>query len=369
MPQDNNQGFGDETSARFLGQESVEYDSVGSPQYLGSFIELDREISGTVGDQTGKATVFFSFDLPLFARVRLRLLPVERWTDRFLQLSLLDPDRRAIALDADGYATSTDVSGTQVDESQARLPPGRYTFLIACTQWTSTRYRLGISISPIVLEATLEGRGFLDGVISKTIPPQVLAGALQGNGDLSGYLYTPPPAGAVSFRITVTSATIRQTSGGVPQPRQNFPGFGGAWPRSSPWTSMSAYEPVGAGGFYYGTLDGNSLWNSRTVCGFIRSKSTGLYTSLGDGTQGIPPQGIGSGFYSSTGGSGWVGPNVYQSSIITTYQWEYLYPDTSIVATPVEEGTVYYVVPDLPGGVYPTTVPPLPRSTNPNDPP
>jgi hypothetical protein len=172
MPQDNNQGFGDETSARFLRQESVEYDSVGSPFDLGSFVSLDRELTGTVGDQTGKATVFFSFTLPRASQFQLQLLPVDRWTDRFLQLSLLDSDRRQVQLDASGIVAAQDITNTPIDESIAVLPAGRYTLLIACTQWTSTRYRLGLKIAP---PFELTGTGALEviptGVI--TLGPQL----------------------------------------------------------------------------------------------------------------------------------------------------------------------------------------------------
>lgn len=126
--------FGNENSARFLRSENVEYDSVGSPRDLGEFLSANQEIRGTVGDQTGTATIFFRFRTRVATLIRLALLPVNRYTDKSLQLSMIDPERRSLRLSED-------------DGSPLLRPAGEYTIVLACSAWTSTRYRLGLSVT------------------------------------------------------------------------------------------------------------------------------------------------------------------------------------------------------------------------------
>jgi hypothetical protein len=184
--------FGPEGTARFLRQENVLYNSVTQPRDLGSLSDVNGEIRGTVGDQTGTSTLFFKFRTLGTSGVFLKLLEVSPWTDRFLQLSLLDSGRRSIPLDSDGLAIGVDVTNTLVDESQPRLPPGEYTIVLACSSWNSIRYRFGFGIIPL---SSL--RGILTGalrLVQKTLGPGVitsgkvknLSGALRAAGRLTG---------------------------------------------------------------------------------------------------------------------------------------------------------------------------------------
>jgi hypothetical protein len=144
-----------------------------------------------------------------------------------------------------------------------------------------------------------------------------------------------PPAGFTQFAIDILSLTAIPMSGSTPQARTNYV------TNTSPYISATTYEPIGCGGYYAGTLLGNNCYSERAGCGFIRNKATGLYTTLGGG-------GVDGTFVAQSGGSGWFGPELGESSIEATYRWNYKYPDNSVFTTSTRVSRMYYVLPTFP---------------------
>ncbi|MEB3320496.1 MAG: LamG-like jellyroll fold domain-containing protein [Cyanobium sp.] len=184
------QGGSDDTSPSFNNPEYVRYDSLGDSKDLGSWANLRADLSGEIGAEVGTQSLFFKFQVTEPGPIRLRLTPVNPWTDRFLQLALLDSDQRRLALDEKGFARENDVVNTPADEASVIRPVGEYTIVLSCSQWQRTPFGISLGISPTAaLYATLTGTGRLGGPGGGPLLEASVArldGALQGRGSIGG---------------------------------------------------------------------------------------------------------------------------------------------------------------------------------------
>lgn len=181
-------GGSDDTSPSFNNPEYVRFNSLKSSQDLGTWGSLKATLRGVVGAEAGTQTLFFKFQLTEPGFIRLKLLPVNRWTDRFLQVSLLGADLQGLPLDDLGFARLGDVTNTEADEGSIVRPPGEYTVVLSCSQWQTTAFGVELAANPqALLYGTLIGRGRLSRQGSDSGPAlQVavarLSAALTGNG-------------------------------------------------------------------------------------------------------------------------------------------------------------------------------------------
>ena len=137
---------------------------------------------GVIGEQQGSATLLLTFRLVRPGTVRIQLLPVAPFTDRFVAAALQDGAGRRIGLDDGGHAVLVDAANTAADEARQRLPAGDYRVVISASQWQEVPFLL--RLDTFVLEApraALAARGHLAARLS-TLRPEVFLRARGGLG-------------------------------------------------------------------------------------------------------------------------------------------------------------------------------------------
>lgn len=185
------EGGSDSTTPSFNNPEYVRFDSIHDSKDLGDWSSLKADLTGVIGAEAGTQTLFFKFRLSDPGPIRLQLTPTSKWTDRFLQLALLDADQRTIPLDANGFARLNDISNTEADEASIIRSPGEYTIVLSCSQWQTTPFSVSLGVNPkAALFCNLYGRGQLGrvggGGASLRVAVSYLVTTLTGRGGLGG---------------------------------------------------------------------------------------------------------------------------------------------------------------------------------------
>lgn len=249
-------GGSDNTAPSFNRPHYVRYFSVNSPRDFGVLETFYADIEGLVGSEAGAGSIFFRFQIDRPARVDLRQILSNPYTDQYVSVTLRDEggDGRLIPIGAseaavpaelvptvqvldpvmgeggyvlsgyweEGYAEFDNTmvplpavvtftpAGAAVDNTPgARLPAGVYSFLVACSQWVKLPYRLQLSV--------LIDEG-LKGVADLSLEPTARLGlaSLAGAADLrlvgSARLRQTLELGGTATVEARPSATLRRVS-------------------------------------------------------------------------------------------------------------------------------------------------------------
>jgi hypothetical protein len=220
-------GGSDSSSPSFNYLRYVKFFSVNNPRLLGEFGDTFLDIEGLVGAESGTQTLFFEVLLREPARIGLRKIKINPYTDQYISIALFQilPDRdRPLPLGVDGAANSNanpnsfrrlrtepleigyvgcgywdsgyaeydcqfvvsldEVSlgdadpGDPFDISAGeKLPAGPYRFTVSSSQWAELPYRI---------QFKAEGSPSLSGTATLVIEPRLRLGLakLSGSADL-----------------------------------------------------------------------------------------------------------------------------------------------------------------------------------------
>lgn len=163
---------------------------------LGPLATQSSQHQGVIGELQGSATLLLTFRLVRPGTVRVQLLPVAPFTDRFVAAALQDGAGRRIGLDDDGRAVLVDTANTAADEARRRLPAGDYRVVISASQWQEAPFLL--QLDTFVLEAPrtrLAARGRLVARLSTLRPEAFLAGR-------GGLVASLRPAASLTCRLS-----------------------------------------------------------------------------------------------------------------------------------------------------------------------
>jgi hypothetical protein len=181
-------GGSDSTLPSFLRPYYVKYNSVGKSKDLGATDILVADLSGELGGEAGGNTLFFKVVLPRRVELSVRKRASGASTDRFVSVGVLDGDRKPVPIDVEGYATTTDIHGTDINESLLGVPAGTYYVTVSSSQWQRIPYAITISVGRYALLAGSAGGAFSP---SGRLPLIKLAGPVLGRGISSGTLINP----------------------------------------------------------------------------------------------------------------------------------------------------------------------------------
>jgi len=189
-------GSSDSSKPSFNYPAYVRFFSVYGPRFLGDVSDTFLDIEGLVGAKSGTQTLFFEINLTAPARIGLRRIRINRYTDQYVSIALFQvlPDRdRPLPLGPDGAANSR-VSELEFQRVRAEaieigyvacgywsagyatfdcqvinlverlslgdadpgdpfdislgeiLPPGPYRFTVSSSQWTALPYRIQLKV-------------------------------------------------------------------------------------------------------------------------------------------------------------------------------------------------------------------------------
>lgn len=189
-------GGSDSTAPSFNRSVYVRHTSRHSPKDLGEFRELDLRVKGDIGAELGSQTLFLRFRTSEEARIGLRGICLNRYTDQYISFGIKDSAGSPLTLDqltgdgavsafgvpaptdelpgidvgyvlcgywASGYAEQDcaivrPLAGAAGDDGLdprlyygpigGRLPEGDYELVIATSQWAKLPYELQLVIAP-----------------------------------------------------------------------------------------------------------------------------------------------------------------------------------------------------------------------------
>lgn len=193
-----NYGGSDNAEANFNRSRYVRFYSVHTPRDFGTVEFLSLDLEGVVGAESGTQTLFFRFTITKPAKIGLRKIRLNRYTDQYITIALRDGDGNGIPLGADGFAGSTildrqtfeqipplildigyvvcgywengyaeydcftltfppritigdaDANDPFGSDYGVLLPAGPYTFTVSSSQWPQLPYRIQVVVAPQV---------------------------------------------------------------------------------------------------------------------------------------------------------------------------------------------------------------------------
>jgi hypothetical protein len=272
-------GGSDSTAPSFNRQQYVRYDSLRGAKDLGAWRNLSASLEGIIGSESGSSTLFVRLELLTRSRLRGTLDPINPFTDRWLQLSLLKADGSPVFLGEDGQARTSADPPAPGNAGDTFLEAGVYTFVIASSQWQKVPFRLLLQLEGETLLGTglLTGSGSIDALLS--VSTVRLAAELLASGSISGALSIPAPllltgsplgSGVISATLLTRTISLASTVSGdgtvpgalsIPAPLQlaatvTGSGFSGSQLTSGPLFDALILAGGGGGG---GGNAGNTL--------------------------------------------------------------------------------------------------------------
>lgn len=175
-------GGSDIAAPSFNRPRYVRYGSVNTPGDLGQLQDIKLELQGVVGSESGTSTLFFAFETTLPARIGLRKVRLNTYTDQYISISLSN-DIGPIPIGVDNFAGSSALDLSDLQEIPLLALDLGY---VACGYWE---------------------RGYAENdCLQVSVPP---AGPGGGTVLDPGSAFTSPYAGAMppgKYRMTVSSS-------------------------------------------------------------------------------------------------------------------------------------------------------------------
>lgn len=181
-------GGSETTYPSFLRPYYVKFNSVSKSRDLGTTDILIADLGGEIGGQVGTNTLFFKLTLPRRVELRVRRRATGASTDRFIGVGVLDGERKPVPLDLEGYATTSDIHNTSINESLLGMPAGTYYITVSSSQWQRIPYAITIAVGRYALLSGSASGAF---VPNGRIPLIKMIGPALGRGLPTGTLVSP----------------------------------------------------------------------------------------------------------------------------------------------------------------------------------
>ena len=139
-------GGSSKTSPSFLRLDHVKFNSISKAKDLGSVDNLNVVITGTIGSESGTNTLYFKVVTEGQSDIRITSNPINKYTDKYLSLGVLDGNKKPMPLTGDGFAYRNDLINTTVNENLLQLPPGIFYYTITSSQWQSVPYSINLEV-------------------------------------------------------------------------------------------------------------------------------------------------------------------------------------------------------------------------------
>lgn len=147
-------GGSDDTYASFNRTRYTVRATRENPQYLGEHSNADISVSGVIGAESGSQTLFFRLEIAEEARLEIRRVRVNRYTDQYISFNLREKSGYSSALEL-LEAEPADEANSYSERLGAIVPAGGYDLVISSSQWVELPYELQVVIKSLV--KTLEG--------------------------------------------------------------------------------------------------------------------------------------------------------------------------------------------------------------------
>lgn len=219
-------GGSDDTRASFNRPQYVQYNAISKSRDFGTVDNLRAAVSGALGAQAGTQTLFFKVTLSGAADVRIVKIAGNPREDQYISVGVIGPSGHPLPLDADGFATATDIYGTAIDESHEPLEAGTYWFTVSSSQWQQIPYAALLQVisykeaigtaggscslvgrlALVKLYGTADGSAPLDGLIPRSSRVKKLEGA--AGGSAGGTLTLVRPSGVAGGTLVLSGRLL-----------------------------------------------------------------------------------------------------------------------------------------------------------------
>ena len=139
-------GGSSKTSPSFLRLEHVKFNSISKAKDLGSVDNLNVVITGNIGSESGTNTLYFKVLSQGTADIRITKNPINKHTDKYVSIGVLNENKKPIPLTGDGFAYRNDLVNTTVNENLLQLSAGIFYFTITSSQWQSVPYSVNLEV-------------------------------------------------------------------------------------------------------------------------------------------------------------------------------------------------------------------------------
>jgi len=140
------QGGSSSTAPSFLRPEFNQNSSLSSALDLGTVTNLTRIITGDIGSETGRNTLYYKVESTDASDIRIFKNFVNARTDQNIAVGLLDSDRQQVILDSQGFGQLNEVHNTPEIESLRKLPKGVYYFTVSSSQWQTSTFSITLQV-------------------------------------------------------------------------------------------------------------------------------------------------------------------------------------------------------------------------------
>lgn len=247
-------GGSDNTASSFIRPQYAQYNSLTKSRDFGKLDNFGANLTGVVGSQTGRSTLFFRLETTAAAKIGIKKRMDNPINDRTISVGVLDADHNPMPLGEDGFSFFAPIYNNSHAGIFDRMPPGVYYFTVSTNQWRETPFSVDIFV-----QRYLE----LKGVARLTAAPRLrialvkLVGSAIGAAVPALSILLPSSAkeaagaagGSAVPRLTLSimrGAAIGQMS---PYGRlqQNYRISGTATGRNTNVATMTARKPYGYG--------------------------------------------------------------------------------------------------------------------------
>ena len=148
LPNPPTQSYGgsDPTQPSFLRPYYVKYNSISKSLDLGTLDNLLGVFKGHIGSQAGTNTIYITVHTTGAADIRITKNSINRHTDQYISVGILDANRKPLSLTATGYAYANEIINTPQSEFEARPPAGVYYFTVSSSQWQSLPFSINAQV-------------------------------------------------------------------------------------------------------------------------------------------------------------------------------------------------------------------------------
>ena len=140
------QGGSSSTAPSFLRPEFNQNSSLTTALNLGTVTNLTRILTGDIGSETGRNTLYYKVESTDASDVRIFKNFVNVRTDQNIAVGLLDSDRQQVILDSQGFGQINEVHNTEELESLRKLPKGVYYFTVSSSQWQTSTFSITLQV-------------------------------------------------------------------------------------------------------------------------------------------------------------------------------------------------------------------------------
>lgn len=145
-PPESPQGGSEPSYPSFIRPKYVRFNSVSKARDLGLVNNIFTQFAGQIGSQVGTNTIFFKITTTGPADLRIKKNPLNRFTDGYLSVGILDEDRKPVPQTNTGFAYQNEVVNTDVSEFENYVPGGVYYFTLSSSQWQALDFSIDVQV-------------------------------------------------------------------------------------------------------------------------------------------------------------------------------------------------------------------------------